>query len=164
MATALGACSRNSRKIGGAQLRESAPVGVGAFCLSARVAETSITTAIRVLNSAGRPKSDTALAALLGEGSRLGFLGNPLLRPGCFSAASRSYWGAVASWLVVYGWTIRLPCWVVEWSSAFDTDVPLERIWEAVHTGSIRPHSADGSARYTDAELCSAMEFAGRRR
>ena len=89
VATALGACSRNSRKVGGAQLRESAPVGVGVFCLSARVAETSITTAIRVLNSTGRPESDTALAALLGEGRWLGFLGNPLLQPGCFSAALR---------------------------------------------------------------------------
>ena len=84
----------------------------------------------------------------------------------CFSATSRSYWGAVASWLVVYGWTIQLLYWVVEWSSAFDTDVPLERVWEAVHAGSIQPHSEDGLAWYTvtDAELCHAMEYAGKRR
>ena len=164
VATALGVCGRNQHKVSGAQLREPAPVGVNTFCLSARVTETSVTTAIRVLNSTGRPESSTAMAALLGEGRRLGFLSNPLLRPGCFSASSQSYWGAVASWLGVYEWTIRLPGWAVEWSSDFDTDVPLERVWEAVHAGAIRPHSADGLARYTAAQLRGAMEYAGKRR
>ena len=164
VATALGACGRNSRKVGGAQLREPAPVGVNAFCLSARVAETSITTALRVLNSAGRPESGTALAALLSEGRRLGFLHNPLSRPGCFSAASQSYWGAVASWLTVYGWVVKLPIWVAEWTSSFESDVPLERVWEAVHAGTIRRHPGDGAERYSDTELRKAMEYAGERR
>ena len=164
VAAALGFCGRNGRKVGGAQLREPGPVGVNAFCLSTRVAETSVTTVIRVLTSAGLPESGTALAALLGEGRRLGFLGNPLLRPGCFSAASQSYWGAVASWLTVYGWVIKLPIWVAEWTSQFTTDVPLERVWEAVHAGVIQRHSGDGSARYSDTELRRAMEYAGERR
>ena len=164
VAASLGACSRNAQKIGAAKPREPAPVGVGAFCLSSRVAETMVTTTIRVLNSAGRPESGTALAALLDKGRCLGFLGNPLLRPGCFSAASQLYWGAVASWLVVYGWTVALPCWVPVWSRDYSSDVPLKRAWEAVHADTLRPHSLDGLGRYTDSELCSAMEYAGKRR
>ena len=163
VATALGVCGCNQHKVSGAQLREPAPVGVNAFCLSARVTETSVTTAIRVLNSTGCPESSTAMAVLLSEGRWLGFLSNLLLQPGCFSASSQSYWGVVASWLGVYKWTIRLLGWAVEWSSDFDTDVLLERIWEAVHTGVIQPHSADGLARYTAVQLRGAMEYAGKR-
>ena len=164
VATALGACGRNSRKVGGAQLREPAPVGVNAFCLSTRVAETSITTVIHVLNSAGWPESGTALAALLSEGRQLGFLNNPLSQPSCFSAASQSYWGAVASWLTVYGWVVKLPIWVAKWTSLFVSDVPLEHVWEAVHARAIWHHSNDSSAQYSDTELCKAREYSSKRR
>ena len=43
----------------------------------------------------------------------------------------------VASWLTVYGWVVKLLIWVAEWTSSFVTDVPLERVWEAVHAGVI---------------------------
>ena len=116
-------------------------------------------TAIQVLNSAGQPESGTALAALLSEGRRLGFLSNPLSQPSCFSATSQSYWGAVVPWLTVYGWVIKLPIWVAEWMSSFVTDMLLEHVWEAVHAGVIQHHSSDSSTQYSDMELCKAMEY-----
>ena len=109
VATTITNCGRCTSKVGGAQLREASPVGSGSFSLSVRVAEATVSTAIRTLNSTGKPEAGTALAALLAEGSQLGFTGNPLLYPTCFAKVSTSYWGAVVSWLAVYKWTIALP-------------------------------------------------------
>ena len=91
VATTITNCGRCTSKVGGAQLREATPVGSGSFSLSVRVAEATVSTAIRTLNSTGKPEAGTALAALLTEGSQLGFVGNPLLYPACFAKVSASY-------------------------------------------------------------------------
>ena len=118
-------------------LREPAPVGTGAFSPSVHAVE-----AIRTLNSAGKPEAGTALAALLAEGCQVSFVCNPLLFPACFARVPTSYWGAVASWLAVYNWTIALPRWVPEWTGCTTSTA-----------GSVRPHL--GSGRTWAAVRCS---------
>ena len=93
--------------------------------------------AIRTLNSTGKPEAGTALAALLAEGSQLSFTGNPLLYPACFAKVSTSYWGAVASWLTVYKWTIALPRWVPSWTGCPAGNVPFDLVWAAAAEGRL---------------------------
>ena len=138
VATTISNCGCCTSKVGGAQLCETSLVGSGLFSLSVQVAEATVSMAIRTLNSTSKPEAGTALAALLAEGSQLRFTGNPLLHLACFAKVSTSYWGAVASWLAVYQWTIALPCWVPSWTGCPTSDVLFDLVWAAAADGQLR--------------------------
>ena len=100
------------------------------------------------------------LAALAASG----FTGNPLLHPSCFAKVSTSYWGAVASWLAVYQWTIALPRWVPSWTGCPTGDVPFDLVWAAAADGRLRCVVRAGTeARdLTTRELRKCMTWVGR--
>ena len=89
-----------------------------------------------------------------------------MLFPACFAKVSTSYWGAVASWLAVYGWTLALPCWVPMWTGCPAGDVPLDLVWAAAADGRLRCTVRPGmdTRALTTAELRVCMLWAGRQR